>query len=229
MINIMRKISGSAVVFLVVALFLTSTAGADENEQAVAAAPVRLAVFPFRALAAPEGLATVTCPVCATGFSPGKMLPGAEKIVETVLIETLQEYKNIELISTEKAEGVFKRIATESLKSNLLNVYKKAGQELEADYVVFGFVFRYVERIGYDYSAEKPASVGFEIHVLQIKDGSVLWHGVFDKTQKSLMEDAFQISSFFKGGGKWLTVRQLTKQGVDEVLKKNPVFERGKK
>jgi len=224
----MRKISGWTVVFLAAALFFSSAAVADENKQEAGDVSLRIAVFPFRALTAPEGSATVTCPVCSTSFSPGKILPGAEKTVEAVLIETLQGYKHIGIISTEKAEGVFKRIETESLKSNLLNVYKMAGRELAADYVVFGFVFRYVERIGYDYSVEKPASVGFGIHVVQIKDGGAHWHGVFDKTQKSLMEDAFQISSFFKGGGKWLTVRQLTKQGIDQVLQKVPVLEREK-
>jgi len=229
LIEIMRKIVFYTAVFLAAAVFFSSDAGADEKRQAVDVAATRIAVFPFRALVAEEGTATVTCPVCSTGFSPGRILPGAEKIVEAVLIEALREYKNIEIISAEKSEGVFKRTETESLKSNLLNVCKKSGRELEADYVVVGFVFRYVERIGYDYSAEKPASVGFDVHVLPIKDGGSLWHGVFDKTQKSLMEDAFQISSFFKGGGKWLTVRQLTRQGMEEVLKKIPVFEREKK
>jgi hypothetical protein len=57
-------------------------------------------------------------------------------------------------------------------------------------------------------------------------DGSTIWRGVFDKTQKSLMEDVFQVSSFFKGGGKWLTARQLSKQGMDEIFETFPGFER---
>jgi hypothetical protein len=79
--------------------------------------------------------------------------------------------------------------------------------------------------VGYDFSAERPASVAFEIHLLNVKDGSTIWRGVFDKTQKSLMEDVFQASSFFKGGGKWLTANQLAKQGIDEIFKTFPGFE----
>ncbi|MCK7507368.1 MAG: hypothetical protein MZV70_27215 [Desulfobacterales bacterium] len=88
-----------------------------------------------------------------------------------------------------------------------------------------GYVYRYRERVGYDYSAERPASVAFEIHLISAKDGSTLWRGIFDKTQKSLMEDVFQVSSFFKGGAKWLTARELTKLGVDEVFSTFSGFE----
>jgi hypothetical protein len=40
------------------------------------------------------------------------------------------------------------------------------------------------------------------------------------------MEDVFQVSSFFKGGAKWVTARQLTKLGVDDVFKTFSGFER---
>jgi hypothetical protein len=36
------------------------------------------------------------------------------------------------------------------------------------------------------------------------------------------MEDIFQISSFVKEGGKWVTVKELTEEGMEEVLKKFP-------
>ena len=96
---------------------------------------------------------------------------------------------------------------------------------MDADLIAVGYVFRYVERIGYDYSVEKPASVAFEINFVNPKDGSTVWRGVFDKTQKSLMEDVFQIASFYKGGGKWLTARELTKQGMNQAFKTFSGFE----
>jgi hypothetical protein len=67
--------------------------------------------------------------------------------------------------------------------------------------------------------------VVFEIHLIKTADGSIIWRGFFDKTQKSLMEDVFQVSSFFKGGGKWLTARQLTEQGMNKVFETFPNFE----
>jgi hypothetical protein len=192
-----------------------------------AAHPVRIAVIPFQAvLPEKESSTTVICPLCGVGYFGGKIARGAESVVEEIFIYKLKDYKEVEIIPLDKVEGIYKRISTESLKMPLLEILKKVGAELDADVVAVGYVFRYVERIGYHYSAEKPASVAFEINFLNPKDGSTTWRGVFDKTQKSLMEDLFQIASFYKGGGKWLNAYELTKQGMDQVFKTFPGFER---
>jgi hypothetical protein len=122
-------------------------------------------------------------------------------------------------------QDVYKRIASESLKQPLLNILKKVGRELGTDVLAVGYVYRYTEREGYNYSAKHPASVFFEIHLIKTIDGSIIWRGFFDKTQKSLMEDVFQISSFFKGGGKWMTARQLTEQGMNKIFQTFPDLE----
>jgi hypothetical protein len=122
-------------------------------------------------------------------------------------------------------QSVYKRIASESLKEPLLNIFKKVGRELGADVLAVGYVYRYTERVGYEYSSEHPASVSFEIHLIKTIDGSIIWRGFFDKTQKSLMEDVFQISSFVRGGGKWMTARQLTEQGMIKIFKTFPGLE----
>lgn len=185
----------------------------------------RLAVIAFQPLLPEEGSTMVVCPLCNVGYSSGKIEKGAEKTVQEGFIDKLRDFKEMQIIPLEKVTAVYNRVASEALKKPLLAVLKKVGAELHADAIVVGYVYRYTERVGYDFSAERPASVAFEIHLLNVKDGSTIWHGVFDKTQKSLMEDVFQVSSFFKGGGKWLTASQLAKQGIDEILKTFPGFE----
>ena len=207
---------------LVVFLTLAITTPAAEN----ATSPMRIAVISFQPLIPGEKQGnTVICPICGTGYSSGKILKGSEKVVEEVFVDKLHKLKEVELIPSDKAQSVYKRIASESLKGPLLNIYKKVGHELGADVLVVGYVYRYTEREGYNFSAEHPASVFFEIHLIKTIDGSIIWRGFFDKTQKSLMEDVFQISSFFKGGGKWMTARQLTEQGMNEIFKTFPGFE----
>jgi hypothetical protein len=189
--------------------------------------PVRIAVISFQpVIPEEESGSTVICPICGIGYSSGKILKGSEKMVEEVFIDKLHELKEVAIIPPDKVQGVYKRIASESLKKPLLKVLKIVGNELGADILAVGYIYRYTERVGYDYSSEHPASVAFEIHLINAKDGSVVWRGAFDKTQKSLMEDVFQASSFFKGGGKWLTARQLSKQGMDEIFETFPGFER---
>jgi hypothetical protein len=207
---------------LVVFLTLAITTPAAEN----ATSPMRIAIISFQPLIPGEKQGnTVICPICGIGYSSGKILKGSEKVVEEVFVDKLHKLKEVELIPSDKAQSVYKRIASESLKGPLLNIFKKVGRELGADVLAVGYVYRYTEREGYNYSAEHPASVFFEIHLIKTIDGSIIWRGFFDKTQKSLMEDVFQISSFFRGGGKWMTARQLTEQGMNEIFKTFPGFE----
>ena len=222
-----KKFSCIAGFVLVTFLTLSIAAQAVEKNAEIAEPPMRVAVISFQPLIPLEKQGnTVICPLCGIGYSSGKILKGSEKIVEDVFVEKLHELKAVKLIPPDKVQGVYKRIASESLKEPLLNILKKVGHELGADVLVVGYVYRYIERDGYNYSAEHPASVFFEIHLIKTSDGSIIWRGLFDKTQKSLMEDVFQISSFFKGGGKWMTARQLTKQGMDEIFKTFPGLER---
>ena len=221
-----KKFSYIAGFILVTFLTLSITAQAMEKNAEIAKLPMRVAIISFQPLIPAEGQGnTIICPLCGIGSSSGKILEGSEKIVEEVFVDKLHELKEVELIPSDKVQSVYKRIASESLKEPLLNIYKKVGHELGADVLAVGYVYRYTEREGYNYSVEHPASVFFEIHLIKTIDGSIIWRGFFDKTQKSLMEDVFQISSFFKGGGKWMTARQLTEQGMNEIFKTFPGFE----
>ena len=183
----------------------------------------RLAVVPFQRVS-PEDAAfkTVRCPVCGLVFTTEYFPQNSEKIVEDIFFERLKERKHLTLIPSERVGGMYERLTDGFLKVDPIKILKQVGTELEADGIVIGYVYRYRERKGYSYSAEKPASVAFEIHLIRVSDGAIVWRGIFDKTQTSLMEDILQISSFFKEGGKWVTVKELTEEGMEGVLKKFP-------
>jgi len=185
----------------------------------------RMAVIAFQPLLPAEGSTMVVCPLCSAGFSGGKIEKGAETLVQESFIDKLHDYNQVKVLPPEKVMLVYNRVVKESLKKSLVDVLAKVGAEVQADIIVVGYVYRYTERVGYDFSAEHPASVAFEIRLLNAKDGSTIWRGVFDKTQKSLMEDLFQTSSFFKGGAKWLTASELAKLGIDEIFKTFPGVE----
>lgn len=221
--NSFRK-RNSCIAVLVLTLTLLAVASyAAEEETEKIRQPVRVAVLPFQAIMMKtESGNTVACPLGGAVYFGGKIAEGGEKVVEGLFLEKLQNIKEIEILPQDKVDGIYKRINTESLKMTLSTIICKTGKELDADVVAVGYVFRYAERIGYDYSAEKPASVAFEINLINPKDGNIIWKNVFDKTQKSLMEDVFQIASFYKGGGKWLTARELAKQGMNQIFKTFP-------
>jgi TolB-like protein len=221
--NYLRKSKLISGLFLVFFLAFSLTVQAEDENSQKAKLTNRIAVISFKALTPEEGN-SVFCPICGRGSSSGKVLEGSEKIVEEVFVEKLGKIKGIELIPTEKVQSVYRRISSEKLKENVAENLKKVGQELGADFLATGFVYRYTERVGYKYSSEHPASVIFEIHLIKTSDGSIIWQGYFDKTQKSLMENIFDIFSFFRGGAKWVNAHQLTEQGMNEVFKTFPSF-----
>jgi len=216
-----------AAAFILVSFLAFSINAQAEEQSKDQKKPLQIAVIPFQALGSDSDHGgTVICPICGIASSSGRISKDGEKIVEEIFIKDLLALKDMELISPDKVESVYKRISVESLRESSLDVLKKAGHELKADYVAAGYVYRYAERVGYRFSTERPASVVFEIHLIDSGNGNVIWRGFFDKTQKSLMEDVFQISSFFKGGAKWLTARQLAEQGMSEVFKTFPDLQR---
>ena len=219
-----RKV-GCAILLLIFVVFAPCTLWAQGTVTSIDKKVTRLAVIPFQAVVPQDASSSVRCPICSSVNSIGSIVKGAEKEVEEIFIDKLRDLKDVEIIPSERVAGVYQRISTDFLKQPLLQIMLRAGSELRADVIVVGYVYRYRERVGYDYSAEHPASVAFEIHLISVDDGSMLWRGIFDKTQKSLMEDVFQVASFFKGGAKWLTARGLTKLGVDEVFSTFSGFE----
>lgn len=84
-------------------------------------------------------------------------------------------------------------------------------------------VFRYEERIGGNFGVEKPAGVGFHMHL--IENNLVKRVFIFDEDQQSLTENLFNMGKFFRRGAKWLTVEELSQdainQGLDVILEEH--------
>ncbi|MGO9136522.1 MAG: hypothetical protein ACLP9S_15095 [Syntrophales bacterium] len=183
----------------------------------------RIAVVPFQAISQEDAdIKTVRCPICGLVFRTESYAKGSEKIVEGIFLDRLKDEKALALIPPERVGGVYEGVTAGLFKADLLEVLKKVGTELEADGIILAYVYRFKERKGYSLSAEKPASVAFEIHLIRVGDGAIVWRGIFDKTQISLMENLLQIASFIKEGGKWVTAKELAAEGMDEVLKDFP-------
>jgi hypothetical protein len=182
----------------------------------------RIAVLPFQDLTPEDPAARmVSCPLCGGIFQTERLASSAEKVVEDLVLTSLREYKQFTIADPALTAEVYARIAASGPAARP-EILQKTGKELNVDAVLVGYVFRYRERKGYPYSVEKPASVAFDLHLLRVKDGLIVWRGAFDKTQSSLMENVFQLSSFFSGGGKWVTAKELSADGLTAILKTFP-------
>jgi hypothetical protein len=162
------------------------------------------------------------CPVCRTVFQRGEILPGAQNVLTRLLYPKMEGKGIFRIIPLEKMEEALshreKRIFEERPKSSSIEL----GKELGSDFVSIGFVFRFEERIGSSVGVERPASAGFDLHLIRLKDGVEVWRGRMDETQRPLSENFFKIGSFFRRKAHWLTAEELTSVGMDEALRRLP-------
>ena len=147
-----------------------------------------------------------------------------EAIIEKIFMERLNAGYKVNIIPPDRVAGMYERYIGSFDKVTPLILLKKVGDDLEADGIIFGYVYRFRERQGTPYAAAKPASVAFEVYLFRVSDSALVWKGRFDKTQTSLMENVFQASAFLKGGGRWVTVKELSDGGMDDIMKNFPAL-----
>ncbi|MBM4340842.1 MAG: hypothetical protein FJ110_15030 [Deltaproteobacteria bacterium] len=162
------------------------------------------------------------CPVCRTMFQKGDVFPSAQNTLTRLLYQRMEAKGIFKILPLEKVEEAHaqreKRIFEERPKTSSIEL----GRELGSDFISIGFVFRFEERIGSSVGVERPASIGFDIHLFRLKDGAEVWKGKMDETQRPLSENLFKIGSFFRRKAHWLTAEELAGVGLDEALRRLP-------
>jgi hypothetical protein len=126
------------------------------------------------------------CKYCGRFIKVGKIHSDADKIIGNQLGEELDSRK----IQYEWGKK----------KNKYLHVY----------------IYRFEERKGGNFAVEKPAGVGFHMHV--IENDSIKHIFVFDEDQRPLSENVLNIGKFFRRGGKWVTVDVLSQEGIEKGL-----------
>jgi hypothetical protein len=165
----------------------------------------------------------VICPLCKGVFQSGQMTPGSENILTKLLYKKMEILERFNITPREKVEEALSPFLLKGdFEEKPIPSATQLGRELNVDFVLLGYLFRFEERIGSALGVEKPASVGYDLHLLRIKDGVEVWKGRFDETQKPLTDDLLKIGSFFRRRAQWLTAEELASVGMDEILKKLP-------
>jgi hypothetical protein len=154
-------------------------------------------------------------PVSGRSFVAGEITPHAQGELTDLLYQKMASFRHLKIAPLKEVEeaargGNFRR--------DPINSARKMGETFKVEGVMLGWGFRYEERIGSSISVERPASVTFVIHLINVEDGSIRWTGRFQETQQPLSENVLKLGSFLRRGGFWLKARDLASVGMDEVL-----------
>ncbi len=180
----------------------------------------KLLILPVRDMATVYGAGvSVRCPVCGSVVMTGEVAEGAPEFLGESLYSALKSKGDFELVPPGQVQGVLSKLLygdAGTLSERALLV--ETGQALNADTVLAGYIYRFRERIGTRYAVKSPASVAFDIHLIRVADGRVLWSGQFNETQKSLSENLLRLETFLKRKASWITAREMAQAGLEDIL-----------
>jgi hypothetical protein len=181
-----------------------------------------LAILPFLIERTDDPSRGALCPVCGGVYKSGNILPNSQRTLAQLLQHKMETLGKFRILPLEKVEDAFSKADKVQFELKPLRSAVQFGKELAVDFIFVGNVFRFEERIGSRIGVDKPASVGFDVHLLRVKDGKRVWDGKFDETQQALSENLLKIGSFVRRGGAWLKAEELSSVGMDEMLKRFP-------
>ncbi|MCP4374311.1 MAG: hypothetical protein GY797_40350 [Deltaproteobacteria bacterium] len=175
----------------------------------------KILVLPFNNITMIYGKGkSVRCPVCGNVFITGGVSADASEKMTNNLVFNLRSQSKYDIVTAS--------IVGEGQTFSEQKLIIKKGREYNADAVIAGYVYRYVERVGKWYSVKSPASVAFGIHLLSVKNSHILWSAHFDETQHSLSENLFNLKTFIKRKASWITADEMATTGLEEILETFP-------
>lgn len=177
-----------------------------------------LAVLPFFIQKGEDPTRGEVCPLCKGLHHSGGILPGSQDTMTRLLYEKMEALGGFTLFPLERVEEALSRFDLKQFFEKPGFAAVQLGKELNADFVFLGYLFRFEQRIGSAMGVDKPASVGFDLHLVRVRDGKIAWTGKFDETQRPLSDNLLKIGAFFRRGAKWLTAEELASAGMGETL-----------
>jgi TolB-like protein len=222
-IQLLGRIAALFLVLSFIDVWMSPGAGSQTSPSTPVLRREKIAVMPFlRGKFGTDLSAALNCPLCQLSFDEESLSPGCDKILTLYAQEALERRHEEMIVPLSRSTSAYSGIQVDEKKDTPLSVAQKLGKKLEADYVLVGTVWRYLDRKGGPAAIETPASVGFALYLIEVSTGILLWNDSFSETQRSLSENILVAKDFFEMGAKWLTADELALYGVKELLKKFP-------
>lgn len=109
-----------------------------------------------------------------------------------------------------------------SIKGGRFGAVKAVSQDLGCQTALLTTVSRFKQRQGGEMAVDAPASVAFDLKMIDTQEGRVIWSGSFSETQEALLENLFSLKKAEKRGLRWITVEELAEHGLKERLESCP-------
>jgi hypothetical protein len=140
------------------------------------------------------------------------------QVINELLAEYAANLSNVRVIPEAELEGQLVEISGSRLATARKIALREGG-----DAVMVSTVKRFVHR---DAPSSRPASVAFDYQLVAVDNGQVLCSGFFDETQQPLFENILSLRRAMSRKFKWISARQLAREGLIDKLDKCIYFHR---
>lgn len=166
----------------------------------------------------------VRCYLCGQVMATGYVPDSAGPFLTSELIFQMEKNENFTFLSSEGSADLITGMMSgpDNAEDRYRNLYMQAGKRAGADAVLIGHIFRFNERKGNRASVESPASVAYDLHLIDVETGRILWSASFDETQRPLTDNILEIGTFMKRGASWVTAEELAQGGLETMLQRFP-------
>lgn len=152
---------------------------------------------------------------------PGPRLNAGVRVLSDLLTEYTRSHPDTRMVDPVLLDS--SRLESGSRET----LARSIGREMGSDAVLLTTLHRYLQRIGSTMSAQRPASVAFEMKLVAVSSGRVLWFGTFDETQQPVLANLFLLHRAAARGFKFITAEELAREGVARKLGDCPFLAKG--
>jgi hypothetical protein len=103
-----------------------------------------------------------------------------------------------------------------------IKAIQNAAERMGADAALCTYIYAFRNRVGTAYGIESPTMVSFEVNLVNVATGGVVWRRDFTETQTTLNEDLLQLGKFLQRKGRWVTAEQMAAKAIEDLLASMP-------
>ena len=160
---------------------------------------------------------SVRGPATAQVFVTGQVAANAGEQVDAALHRQLAQLSGLGWKTTVAGANFLTSLELTSRDAHIRAV-RNIGASRDADVVLGAYIYVFQERRGSDYGVENPARVTFELVLIEVNTGRLLWHRKYAEQQKSLSDNLMTIGRFFKRKGRWVSALEMAELAIEEML-----------
>ncbi len=214
-VRVTRRLTNICVLFVI--LFMTTSCGSGKRSSSARVVPdysvTCVGVLPAVAMTGPHD--------APDRDRAARLRTGAETMNRVLARELNSSAIKIRFVDGNYTAGL-KMTGGESS----LEMARLVGRKINCNAILESRVWRFEDRVGGAFTAKSPASVSFDMRLIGIETGTVLWSVRFDEVQKSVMENLYEFGKARSRGFTWITAEELMDEGVVEKLSASPYFKK---